>query len=198
MLTIGLIIFISSFAYSQETFSSKVWAFAIQKPKDWETITKSYRDENIDKFEFSEKAQKLIMESDKGFSFLTGYRKYNPETHEGLIPGIQVAVRKKGPSAFATFKEQILKSSNDFKKELKDFKVIEETEVEISGKKALKAIYTFTVAMTDGQVLKARSRMYWIPRETYFFQVSFNDGIDPEVDCSVEFDALVKTISITR
>lgn len=198
LLIFALVVGIPAFAQAQETFSSKVWAFDMQVPKGWFPMSKAQRDENIGKIEFSEEAQRLIMERDKGFTFLTGYRKYEPAKHPGLIPSIQVMARKKTPATFEAFRRQITKSWTVLNETFTDFKIVEDTDIEISGIKATKTIATFTVKSPDGVVLNARTRIYAIPRDTYFFQITFNDGAEVTADCSAEFDALARTISIKR
>ena len=183
---------------SQATFTSKIWAFSMQEPKAWLSMGKAERSENIDKLDMSDQALALMNKSNTGFVFVTGYQKYDPKEREGLIPGIQVQARKIAPMTFTVFKQQIANSWAGMDKIFQDFKLIAYSEVMVSGYKGVKSIFTFTVPTKDGQILKARSTVYAIPRSNYFFQINFNDGADKENDCTAEFDALVKTISITR
>lgn len=182
----------------QETFSSKVWAIDFQEPKSWLPMDKAQRSENIEKMELSKQAEDLINKSDAGFVLIAGYQKYDPTKQEGLIPGIQVQARKKGPTSFEVFKQQIIKSRVAFEKAFADFKVIEDSEISISGHPAMKTIVTFSISTPGGETMKARSTIIVLPRPTYFFQINLNDSSDGSVDCTSEFNSFIKSISISR
>jgi len=196
-----LILFFSSsiiLTFGQKFFENKQYEFSIQEPKDWIITNNPELIKNLENMEVSEKALSKLIADYKGSILLTSFYKYNPKTHAGLIPIIQINVRSKSGSNFEQFKNVILESAKGFKQYFADFEYVEEPkEVLISGIKSIFFVGKFTMKTQDGQELKVRSRTYAIPYKSYFFQVNFTDGQVKE-DCSKVFDELSKTIVIGR
>ena len=182
--------------YGQKTFVNKAYDFQIQEPDKWIEANNSELLKNIEKFELDEENLSKLISNNKGSLLLTSFYKYNPKTHSGLIPTIQINIRLKGGSNFEQFKSVITESSKSFKKYFEDFTyIIEPNEIEISGIRSVYFVGKFTMKTQNGQEMKVRSRTYAIPYKNYFFQLNFTDGQTGE-DCNVEFDKLVKTIKI--
>jgi len=180
-------------ALAQKTFSDPTWGFSIRAPNGWQAIHKSDVEENLAKTELPETSRQRIL-ADKNLVFVVGYQRSESTQSGRLIPAIQVGVVRKGPSTFTSFKEQIQNSEALFSQTLSDFKVVEFAEVEVSGLRAVGATFTFTVTRASGLSLRARTHAYFVPLRDYYFQIFFNDGPDPDADCSSEFDMLLKTI----
>jgi hypothetical protein len=195
-----VLIFTSSlkFSYGQKYFENKEYGFSIQEPKNWIEASNKVLLKNLEKFDVSEEnLMKLILDN-KGSILLTSFYKYDPKTHSGVIPTIQINVRAKGKSDFEQFKNQINESTKGFKKYFQDFDFIKDiTEIEISGIQSVYFIGKFTMRTQNGQEMKVRSRTYAIPYKNYFFQVNFTDGQSGE-DCTKEFDELLNTIKIEK
>ncbi len=186
----------SSFVYGQKIFKSKEYGFEIQEPKNWIEANNKELLKNLEKFEITDESLKKLIDDNKGSLLLNSFYKYNPKTHPGIIPTIQINVRQKNGNDFEGFKYAIIQSAKGFKKYFEDFEYITEpTEIEISGIKCVFFVGKFTMNTQGGSELKVRSRTYAIPYKDYFFQVNFTDGQNGE-DCNKEFDALVKTIRI--
>ena len=182
--------------YSQKKFANKEYEFEIQEPENWIEASNKVLLKNLDKFEVNEENLNKLISDNKGSILLTSFYKYDPKTHAGIIPTIQINVRLKGKSDFAQFKSGMEQSANSFKKYFADFEFVNEiTEIEISGIKCVYFIGKFTMKTQSGQEMKVRSRTYAIPYKNYFFQCNFTDGQVGE-DCTKEFDELVKTINI--
>jgi hypothetical protein len=200
MKKILLLIFIITnsvnFAYSQKKFVNKEYEFEIQEPKNWIEADNKVLLKNLEKFEVNEENLNKLISDNKGSILLTSFYKYDPKTHAGIIPIIQINVRYKGKSDFEQFKSGMAQSATSFKKYFSDFEFLNEvTEIEISGIKCIYFIGKFTMKAQNGQEMKVRSRTYAIPYKSYFFQVNFTDGQIGE-DCTKEFDELVKSIKI--
>lgn len=152
--------------------------------------------DNFKKIDLSEEEMEKMFATRKGQIVLTAFIKYDPKTRPGLIPKIQINVRQKGVVDFQVFKAAMTQSAKSLKNYFDDFEFIQEPdEVEISGIKSVGFVGKFTMKTNDGQVLKARTRVYAIPFKNYFFQVNFTDGQVDE-DCTEIFDELLKTIKI--
>jgi len=200
MRKILLLVFISTnfmnFVYSQKNFVNKEYEFEIQEPKNWIEASNKVLLKNLEKFEVNEENLNKLISDNKGSILLTSFYKYDPKTHSGIIPTIQINVRSKGKSDFEQFKNGMAQSANGFKKYFEDFEFINEiTEIEISGLKCVYFIGKFTMKIQNGQEIKVRSRTYAIPYKNYFFQLNFTDGQFGE-DCTKEFDELLRTIKI--
>jgi hypothetical protein len=184
--------------YSQKKFENKQYEFEIQEPENWIEASNKVLLENLEKFEVNEENLNKLISDNKGSLLLNSFYKYDPKTHAGIIPTIQINVRSKGKSDFEQFKSGMTQSANSFKKYFADFEFIKEvTEIEISGIKCVYFIGKFTMKTQNGQELKVRSRTYAIPYKNYFFQLNFTDGQTGE-DCTKEFDDLIKTIRIGK
>ncbi len=182
--------------YAQKQFENKQYEFKIQEPNNWIEASNKELIKNLEKFDVTEENLTKLISDNKGSILLTSFYKYNPKTHTGIIPTIQVNVRTKGNIDFTQFKNSMTESAKSFKTYFEDFEFIKNvTEIEISGIKSICFIGKFTMKTQDGQELKVRSRTYAIPYKNYFFQVNFTDGPLDE-DCTAEFDGLVKTIKV--
>lgn len=193
-----LLAFTSSiqFIYSQKKFENKEFGFQIQEPKNWIEANNDVILKNLDKFKISDENLSKFISDHKGSILLTSYYKYNPKTHAGLVPTIQVNVRAKANKDFESFKNTIIESTKGLKIYFPDFEYIKEpTEIQISGIKSIYFISKFSMTTQKGQLMNVRSRTYAIPYKNYFFQVNFADD-EMDENCSIEFDQLVKTIKI--
>lgn len=196
--TILLFIIISflNLTYAQKNFQNKEYGFQMQEVNNWIEASNKQLLKNLEKFEVTEENLMKLISENKGSILLTSFYKYDPKTHAGIIPTIQINVRMRGRGDFNQFKNSMLESTKNFKKYFNDFEFIKNPiEVEISGIKSIYFVGKFTMKTQDGQELKVRSRTYAIPYKNYFFQVNFTDGQIGE-DCTNEFDKLVKTIKI--
>jgi hypothetical protein len=193
-----LLVLVSSLntIYGQKTFVNKEYGFQIEEPEKWIEANNTELLKNLEKFEMNEENLSKLISNNKGSLLLTSFYKYNPKTHAGLIPTIQINVRAKVGNNFEQFKSVIIESSKSFKKYFEDFTYLKEpTKIEISGIKSIYFVGKFTMKTQNGQEIKVRSRTYAIPFKNYFFQLNFTDGQTVE-DCNKEFDELVKTIQI--
>ena len=202
MIKIVLLVFIITntvnLVYSQKKFVNKEYEFEIQEPKNWIEAGNKVLLKNLENFEVNEENLNKLIANNKGSILLTSFYKYDPKTHAGIIPTIQINVRSKGKIDFEEFKSGMAQSANGFKKIFKDFEFINEiTEIKISGLQCVYFIGKFTMNAQNGQEMKVRSRTYAIPYKDYFFQINFTDGQSGE-DCTKEFDELVRTIKIGR
>jgi hypothetical protein len=168
----------------------------MQSPIKWNQATNTLIQENLDKFDVNEENLQKILRNNKGSIFLTSYYKYDPKTHPGLIPTIQINVRQKPDINFEQFKMLMVQSAKGFSTVFSDFSYITApTEIEIDGIRSVYFIGKFTMKTQDGEEMKVRSRTYAIPNKNYFYQLNFTDGQTGE-DCNQEFDAIIQTIKV--
>lgn len=180
---------------SQTRFEMKPFGFSMQEPTDWIPQLRSNLVENIKSLDDSDRID-AILKNHKGDIAVRSFLKYDPSTVAGLIPTVNVNVRRKSTNDFAVFKKELIASTEFVKNNVDNFVFLSNpTEIEISGIRSVYMVLTYSVKREDGQILKPRSRIYAIPIKGYFIQVNLIDG-QTENDCTKEFDELVKTIKI--
>lgn len=193
-----LILLSATVMWGQKTFENKKFGFSMQEPKGWVIATSEELKENLENFEITDEKLAGMLKTGKQAILLTAYYKYETDEKEGLIPKIQIDILPNKTKDYNHFKTSITRSAENLKKYFDDFEVIQEpTEIEISGIKSIVHIGKFSMKMLDGQILKARARVYAIPYKNYFFQVNMVDG-QVEENNSALFDELVKTIKIGK
>jgi hypothetical protein len=180
----------------QEPVAVTKFGFSIQPPKGWITANKDVRNENVRRLEMSDDALKKLLESDKGTTSLLSYFRQDPNTTAGLVPVVNVDVRRMAPVPYQQFKADLTKSADGLKTYFPDIKFGAPADVEIGGIRSVLFTSTFTMKTADGQILQVRNRVYGIPMGNYFFQISLNDGPEKELDCTHEFDQVIKSIKI--
>ena len=102
--------------YGQKKFENKEYGFVIQEPKNWIEAGNKELLKNLEKLEVTEENLSKLISNNKGSILLTSFYKYDPKTHAGIIPTIQINVRLKGKSDF----EQL---STEWQKVQKDLKI---------------------------------------------------------------------------
>jgi len=191
----GIALF-SNNVISQSIFRSKEYGFEMQYPNNWKQANNSMLLDNLEKFEVNEENLQKILRTNRGSILLSSFYKYDPKTHPGLIPTIQINVRLKPDVDFEQFKILMIQSAKGFSTVFSDFGyIIEPVEIEISGVKSVYFVGKFTMKTQNGQEMKVRSRTYAIPNKNYFYQLNFTDGQTGE-DCNEEFDALIQSIKV--
>jgi hypothetical protein len=194
-LLFGIALF-SNNVISQSIFRSNEYGFEMQSPNNWKQANNSMLRDNLEKFEVNEENLQKILRTNRGSILLSSFYKYDPKTHSGLIPTIQINVRLKPDVDFEQFKMLMIQSAKGFSTVFSDFTYITApSEIEISGVKSIYFVGKFTMKTQNGQEMKVRSRTYAIPNKNYFYQLNFTDG-QTEEDCNEEFDALIQTIKV--
>ncbi|MEJ7683094.1 MAG: hypothetical protein WKG06_35615 [Segetibacter sp.] len=97
-LLLVILVFLSlmSLSYGQKIFKNKEYGFEIQETKriGSKRVIKEVL-KILEKIELSEENLEKIISDNKGSVLLTSFYKYNPKSHAGLIPTIQINVRAK-------------------------------------------------------------------------------------------------------
>lgn len=188
----------SMLTFAQARYESKVHGFSMNEPDGWIVANNQDILENLEKLDLDDAKVMKILEDRKGSLHLVSFYKYDPQTHAGLIPAIQINLRERRNKEWDTFKSTLIKSAKDMGKLLDDYEFMEEpADVKIDGVKCIYFRTKFTMKTDSGQQYRVRNRMYIIPKKDYYFQINFTDGLVNE-DCSAEFDKLVKSIDIKR
>ncbi|MGV3459206.1 MAG: hypothetical protein ACO1N9_02000 [Flavobacterium sp.] len=183
---------------AQVKYESKIHGFSMDEPEGWIVANNQDVLDNLEKLELDDAKIVKILEDRKGSLHLVSFYKYDPQTHPGLIPAIQINLREKRNKDWKIFRDNLVKSAREMGKLLDDYEFIEEPkDVKIDGIKCIYFRTKFTMKTDNGQQYRVRNRMYIIPKKDYYFQINFTDGLMSE-DCAVEFDKLVKSIKIRR
>lgn len=181
---------------AQMRFENKTFGFSMAEPQGWIWANSDDLKINLEKLDIDEEDLKKILKDHKGSVLLQSFFKYDPQTHPGLIPAIQINVRERNNPDFDIFKEYVIKSARNLQKVYTDYTFVEDvTETKISGIRSLYFISKFTMKTDNGQELRVRSRIYVIPVKDYYFQINMTDGVLTD-DCSDEYDQLIKSIKI--
>ncbi|MCR5862279.1 hypothetical protein LRS05_09030 [Flavobacterium sp. J372] len=185
-------------SFAQAKYESKAHGFSMNEPEGWIVANNQDVLENLEKLDLDDAKVMKILEDRKGSLHLVSFYKYDPQTHPGLIPAIQINLRERRNKDWDTFKSTLVKSARDMGKLLEDYEFMEEpADVKIDGIKCIYFRTKFTMKTDNGQQYRVRNRMYIIPKKDYYFQINFTDGLINE-DCSAEFDKLVKSIDVKR
>lgn len=199
ILTIIFIFCLAFTAFGQEIYENGKFDFSMQKPTKWFMTENSKLIEAVKNVEMTDENLWKILQSFEG-ALVVAFQKHNPQEKIALNPIIQINIRQKSTKDFQMFKNAMIKSMDNFRKNLMDFELIEDVkEIEISGIKSVSFVIKFKYKSKAGVWLWVKSRTYAIPYKNYFFQINFNDGSDGEKseDCSKEFDEVLKTIKIS-
>jgi hypothetical protein len=185
----GFLCFIT-FAFIQKDNSN---AFSMKSPEGWVELKKEDILNNLGKFKMPDSTLSKFIAAQKGAVMLVTYAKYKLSEHPGLIPTIKVSLHSNSTRSFSKFFVLMEKVNDGLKSYLNDFEIIDKQDSIVVGEK--KAVYfkaKFTMNSRDFGLIKCRGRMYSVPFEDKYYQITFIDG--NEEDCSTIYDELVKTI----
>lgn len=197
-LILTVLLFNITTTFAQRRFDNKTFGFSMQEPMGWIWGNEDDLSRNLDKLDIDEEKLLKIIKEHEGSVLILSVYKYDPQTHKGLVPAIQINVRERNNEDFDTFKSDIIRSARSFDGLYDDFEFIEEpTNVKISHIKSIYFVTKFTMHTENGQTHRVRSRIYVIPWKHYYFQINMTDDLMGE-DCSNEFLRLIKTIKIKR
>lgn len=195
---ICLSIFCITATAQKRMYKNEAYGFAMQEPEGWLIGNNEDLKQNLGKLDLDNSRLLKIIQDHKGSLLLMSYYKYDPMTHPGLIPAIQVNVREKRNKEFDVFKSYIIKSANGFKSLYPDYEFIDEPkEIKIDRVKSVYFSGKFTMKTQKGEAYGVRSKTYVIPYKEFYFQITFTDGATTE-DCSKLFDELIDSIEIGK
>lgn len=137
--TLIICLFSINASLGQEKFENKQYGFSMTEPENWIEADNKELIKNLKKFELTKEELTKFVNDHKGSVLLTSFYKYDPKTHGGLIPTIQVNVRVNATRNFSEFTTLIEQSTKSFKQYFEDFVFDTEPKVvEIGG---IKSIY---------------------------------------------------------
>lgn len=192
------LVFYSLLAKAQQRYENEAFGFSMMEPKGWIYANSADQEANLMKLDLTDEQLKEILDRHKGSVHIQSFYKYDPQTHEGLVPAIQINAREKKNDDYDRFKTYIVASALNFKNIYPDYELIDEPrEIKISHIKSIYFCGKFTMKTQTGQEYRVRSRVYVIPYRQYYFQLTFTDSVIGE-DCSAEFEKLLKTIKISK
>lgn len=183
--------------FSQEKFEIKRLGFSINVPKNWIEMKNDETLKNIDRIDFTDKQLDEILKSaNSSVSFVT-YTKYDPKTHQGIIPTIKITARESKSKTIQSFLKAVESSTKEAGKSLGNFNFTEQPVViKISNKEAVKFAIRFTIK-ASGKEYEIMSHSYYILLNGYYISVNFLEETVKE-DNSKLVDDLVNSIQITK
>ena len=165
--------------------------FAMAAPGGWHLLTDQGVIDNLGKIKISPAQLDKVLASHS--APVVAYQKYRPDAHAGLIPTIQVNLRRNPATSFDGFVSIITRSIEGPKAILPAFQLIQAPRVvQVGGRRAVVFAATYDVETKHAGTMKVRARTYAVPTGATFLQINFVDG--PTDDCAVLFDQLVGTI----
>jgi len=165
--------------------------FAMAAPEGWHPLTDQGVIDNLGKIKISP-AQLETLLTDHSAP-VVAYSKYRPDAHAGLIPTIQINLRRNPAKTFDGFVSIITQSIEAPRAVLPAFELIQAPRVVlVGGRRAVVFAANYDVPTKHAGTMKVRARTYAVPNGATFFQINFLDG--PNDDCAVLFDQLVGTI----
>ena len=173
---------------------AQVFGFHIPPPNNWYRVSVRDISDNLSRLEMSDPQLTKAISDLKGTLLLVSYAKYNPSEHAGLIPSFQVNLWNNPTKTFRDFFLMVSKGSEEMRRAWDQFQYVDKPQiVKIASKQSVYFAGKFTVKAADGQILKARTRVYAIPKEDKFFQINLNDG--DEDDCWEVYNGLLRSIT---
>lgn len=165
--------------------------FAMSAPEGWHPISDQGLIDNLGKIKISPAQLDALLANRS--APVVAYTKYRPDAHAGLIPTIQVSVRRNPAKTFDGFVSLITRSIDEPKAALPAFELTQAPGVVlVGGRQAVVFASTYALETKHAGTITVRARTYAVPNGTTFFQINFLDG--PNDDCAVLFDQLVRTI----
>jgi hypothetical protein len=188
-------------AAGQSVFSSREFGFSMKEPTGWVSVSKADIGENLAKLEFNDEVRERILRDNAGKMLLFAFAEQKPGSVSGVIPKIEARVisnRQNRALVFEEFKPAAVAALRALGKNYEAYEyIVEPSEVSVDGVRSVYHVSRFTVKTEKGDSHLVRSRTYFIPYKTYFFQISFSD--DPKnSDRSKLFDELVGSIRIGK
>lgn len=166
--------------------------FYMEAPQGWHPVTTEGMVANL-QAQIDPARMRQILTNMSSTTVLAVYQRYLPDEHRGLIPKIQVSVRRNPAKTFDAFRTAIIKSTDQLRALFPDMTLIQPVhEVSVGGRRAVTFTANYTVDMKIAGKLQVRSRTYAVPIDDSFFQLAFTDGSGE--DCAAIFDALIGTV----
>jgi hypothetical protein len=193
-MTLKKLVFLLLFVTTSTISFAQDSTFYIDFPKGWIEFQRSDVLKSVkDKFDFSDKMKEEIL-GNATSKQLFGFTAPNKS---GTLyrPNIQVLLIKNQTQHFWQFKTDIKNSLEGFKSKISDFKIVDTlTEVMIDGKKSLYAKITGYLPTKTGDKAQLISRIYAIPANKFFYQITMNDSED--YNCENEFQKVLASLQL--
>lgn len=170
-------------------------SIGFKKPEGWFESDQKARDQNIKKFDFFDEQLNSMFEREKSGRVLAVFLKHDPQRVEGIIPTIQVILRPKGKMTFEQFSKSLAASITP--EQLPNYKIIGEPKAQdVAAIVSVLFDSTFDLQYGD-EVFGIRTRMYAIPRSTYFYQITMSDK-DGDKWPEKEFTEFINSVKIVK
>ena len=187
-----LVVFTAVSCFSQAKFPS----ITFEKPANWIERTDFQRQENLQKYEFSDEQLTKQVEIDKTSRFLAVIYRDDPKKVAGIIPTIQVLIRPLPNITFERFKTTVVSSLFEAGA-VDNLKLVGDVETPtVSGVRSVMFNTTFDLK-AENLIYTIRNRNYAIPRGKYFIQISMSDENDEDWT-ETEFSAFIESVKIGK
>ena len=156
--------------------TTNVLSINAPKPADWHSQTNLDIEGNLKKTGFEKDKIEALLKNHKGSLPVAVYMKYLPQDHAGIIPTIQINLRKNPTQNMMQFKQVMEMSVGQMSKYLNGYQLTTELkQVTIDSLPAIHFMSTFKLGSPQGDTTEVRSWAYNVPVGDYFYQINLSD-----------------------
>ncbi len=178
-----------------ETIKISRYGLTLKKPNKWIEPNESLIATNIKYLDDKDEKISEILKSHQGSIYVGSFHKYDPAKYPGIIPTINISIRKNVDKNFSSFIQTMDKSKINMSKILNNFKIIEDIkEIKISGKSIIFFSATFDLFVMNAGSFSIRSTVYAIPFDDSFLQISMSEEL-PEKNSKL-FSNFINSLNI--
>jgi hypothetical protein len=172
--------------------ASRVGGFYMAAPEGWHPVTAEGMVANL-QVQIDPAQMRQIVTNLSASTVLAVYQKYLPAQHRGLIPKVQVTLRRSPAKTFDGFRMAVARSAEQLRKVFPDVTFIQPLhEVSVGGRRGVSFTATYSLDTKTAGTLQVRALTYAIPNDDTFFQFSMTDGSGE--DCVAIFAELMRTV----
>ncbi len=176
-------------------FVNSTVGFEIIKPDDWYFTTAGKIMEQTQAVKFNEEEYHMTMKKYATMPLVSMTKFLEP--YKDLNPSINIYILPLGNFKGAQPVELIALVSPQFRKSLKDFKLVQPPmEVEISGIRSAYARINNLEQAANGSMISTISELWIVPRGDYFFVIGTGIRQDERNSSLAEIESIVKTVKI--
>ncbi len=180
---------------SDEIVKISRFGVTFQKPDSWFEPYSSIVVENIHKLDKDKEKISEILSTSNESMYIGSYYRHDPSKVAGVIPTINVLIRKSPHYDFSSFRKLIELTNQSASTVFNNYSLIKEvTETTISGKKVVYLSYEFDINTADGKKYHVNSTTYAIPFDKAFMQISMSEGVP--IENSGLFSKFIKSLKI--
>ena len=182
-------------AVSGNQYLNTELSLSLAKPSNWYyMVAKSVHDNRSQLRLDSESAtQEVAKESDTPAVVIAKYR--NPQARKSLTPTVQILTNDIAKLVGITPTEQLTMAITPLQRGVANFKFIEETtETTIEGLPGAKVVFSYSLAIPNGQRFDVKSRLYIVHGVKYAYTIGMSGPASGEDVSDVEFQQIFESM----